>query len=209
MQWKTSRFSLLIALFAAAPCVLPANAQTVDVREAPARGEASAPLALVEFSDLQCGFCARHNRETLPEIVKNYVEPGKVRYFLMDLPLDFHKYAFKAAVAARCAGDQGKQWEMHDLLFARQPALEVERLPGYAAELGLDVEVFQACLESSDHPVGVRADMKQAANLKIDATPIFVLGRYDGETGTVEVIQQIQGAKPFSVFKAAIDRQLQ
>jgi protein-disulfide isomerase len=202
--------ALFFALLAAVLVFLPASAeaQTVQVGQAAAKGEITAPLALIEFSDLQCGYCARHNRETLPQIVDSYVKEGKLRYFLMDLPLNFHPHAFRAAVAARCAGDQGKLWEMHDLLFAKQHALEEARLPGYAAELGLDGEKFNACMAESDHPAAVRSDMAQAQELGITATPIFVLGRYDGEAGTVEVIQQIRGAKPFSVFRAAIERQL-
>ena len=209
MTSKTRSLTLALALLAAALMVLPSRAQTFNVSQSKAQGEASAPLVLVEFSDLQCGFCARHNRDTVPQIVENYVDKGKLRYVLMDLPLNFHPHAFRAAVASRCAGDQDKFWEMHDLLFSRQHALEEERLPGYAEELALDQEKFAACMAESDHPAAIRRDMQQATDLGITATPIFVLGRYDGATGAVEVIQQIRGAKPFSVFQAAIDRQLQ
>ncbi len=209
MTSKTRSLTLSLALLAGFLMAMSSTAQTFTVSQSAALGEASAPLALVEFSDLQCGFCARHNRETLPQIVENYVDKGKLRYVLMDLPLNFHKNAFRAAVATRCAGDQGKLWEMHDLLFSRQQALEEERLPGYAADLGLDPATFGACMAESDHPTAIRRDIQQATDLGITATPIFVLGRYNGATGTVEVIQQIRGAKPFSVFQAAIERQLQ
>jgi protein-disulfide isomerase len=110
----------------------------MDVAQEPFQGDANAPLTLVEMTDFQCPFCGRHVKSRIPEIMKNYVSTGKLRYVVRDFPLPFHKDARKAAEAAHCAGDQGRYWEMHDLLFANQQALGADRLVAYAARVGLD-----------------------------------------------------------------------
>ncbi len=84
------------------------------------KGKKDAPVTIVEFTDYQCPFCSRYVNEAYPEIIKNYVDKGKVRYILRNLPLPFHKYSKEAAIAAYCAGKQGKYWEMHDKLFDNQ-----------------------------------------------------------------------------------------
>ena len=109
----------------AAPTAAPAINAEIDLRDNPSRGERTAPITLVEFSDYQCPFCARHVRDTAALIEKQYVATGKVRHVFLDYPIDsLHPLAFKAAEAAFCAGEQGKYWEMHDRLFANQQALE-------------------------------------------------------------------------------------
>ena len=92
-----------------------------SVADAPMLGRADAPVTLVEFSDYQCPFCQRFFATTLSAIKKHYVDTGKVRYVFRDFPLDqLHRQARKAAEAVHCAGDHGKYWEMHDLLFQNQ-----------------------------------------------------------------------------------------
>ncbi len=103
----------------------------VAVGDIATRGSKNAPLTMIEFSDYQCPFCKRHAEQTVPVLIKDYVAAGKVRYAFRDFPLAaIHPLATKAAEAARCAGDQGKYWEMHDRLFARQDELQAEKLPG-------------------------------------------------------------------------------
>lgn len=94
----------------------------VSTDDDPQRGSAQAPVTMVEFSDYQCPFCERYFQQTYPVIEQNYINTGKVRYVLRDFPLVSigHKNAPKAAESANCAGDQGKYWEMHDLLFKGQ-----------------------------------------------------------------------------------------
>src|SRR5687768_2217706 len=85
----------------------------------PMKGDKSAKVVVVEFTDYQCPFCARHVRDTMPQIEAEYVKTGKVRYVTREFPLEaIHPQAFKASEAALCAGDQGKYWEMHVRLFA-------------------------------------------------------------------------------------------
>src|SRR5688500_18159619 len=95
----------------AAAAALPA---TVDIAREPVRGDERARVAIIEYSDYECPFCARYVASTYPQIDKEYVQTGKVKYVFRDLPLAFHKQAFKAAEASHCAGEQGKFWEMHD-----------------------------------------------------------------------------------------------
>src|SRR5579859_7760224 len=119
----------------------------IDVSDSRLRGDPTAKLTLVEFSDYQCGFCARYMRQTFPQIEAEYIKTGKINLKLLDMPIgSLHKLAFKAAETARCAGEQGKYWEMHDLLFTKQEALEP--WSSHAEALGLDVPKFNECLAS-------------------------------------------------------------
>jgi protein-disulfide isomerase len=139
---------------------------------------------------------------------KDYVKSGRLRYAVRDFPLEaIHPQAFKAAEAARCAGDQGKYWEMHVLLFQNQRALAVADLAKHAATLGLDGAKFQACLDSATHAEGVRRDLAEGAKAGIRGTPTFFLGLIENGD-RVRVTRVIRGAQPAAVFKAAIDEAL-
>ena len=120
------------------------------------------------------------------------------------MPLDMHPNAMKAALAANCAGAQGKFWEMHDRLFANQQALSEADLPKHAEALGLNVGQFQTCLGSGRFDADVKADMAEAAKANINGTPTFLLGIVQ-PNGSVKVTKKIVGAKPYAEFKAAID----
>lgn len=94
---------------------------TVDTGNLPVSGDQNAKVTLVEFSDYQCPFCGRHFTQTEGQIKKEYIDTGKVKFYYRDFPLSqIHPGAEKGAEAARCAGDQGKYWEYHDLVFAHQ-----------------------------------------------------------------------------------------
>jgi protein-disulfide isomerase len=179
----------------------------VAIGDNPPKGKSAAKLTLVEFSDYQCPFCKRYVDQTLPGLMKDYVEAGSVRYVFRDLPLEsIHPQAFKAAEAARCAGEQGKFWEMHDLLFANQAALQAEKLPEYAKQLGLKPAAFEACLSSDKYADAIRRDVADAQALGIRGTPGFVLGVSDGDSVKDAVL--IRGAQPLASFKAEIDKRL-
>ena len=95
----------------------PANVK-INIAGAPTLGRADAPVTMIEFSDFECPFCQRYFKSTLPEIKRDYVDTGKVRYVFLDFPLEqMHAKARKAGEAAHCAAEQGKFWEMHDMLF--------------------------------------------------------------------------------------------
>jgi protein-disulfide isomerase len=188
------------------PDALPAA--PVDVAKEPFKGAANAKVAIIEFSDYQCPFCARYEKDTYPQIVKDYVDTGKVKYVWRDLPLEsIHPNAFKAAEAAHCAGEQGRFWEMHDQLFANYRNLAAEELPKHAEAVKVDAAQFQQCLASGRHATAIRQDMTDAANVGVTGTPSFLIGVVQ-PNGTVKVTKKLVGAQPYAEFKAAIDKEL-
>jgi protein-disulfide isomerase len=130
--------------------------------------------------------------------------------FFFDMPLEsIHKNAFQAAVAANCAGDQDKFWEMHDVLFENTKALQPEQLQTYAETLGLDMVQFNACLKDPEKAALVRNDMAQASKAGVRGTPNFWIGLADPkDPNKVKVTQNLRGAKGFNSFKAAFDQLL-
>lgn len=163
-------------------------------------GDEDAPITIVEFSDYQCPFCRRHVEETMPSLLAELVETGRVRYEFKDFPLDnIHPEARKASEAARCAGDQKAYWEMHDSLFATQEqwggqpnANEV--FVSLADELGLDTAVFSDCLTSGKYTNAVQADVAEGTALGITGTPTFFIGGYG-----------ISGAQPLDLFQMVVE----
>ncbi len=107
-----------------------------------AQGRADAPLTLVEFTDYQCPYCRRFEAQTWPLLKRDYLDTGKLRFIVRDLPLEFHAAALPAAEAAHCAAEQGKFWPMHAVLLASGTQLTAEALRQQARALGLDVERF-------------------------------------------------------------------
>lgn len=133
----------------------------------------------------------------LPFVETQFVDTGKVEVIFLDLPLQKHPYAFKAAEAAACAGDQKKFWEMHDHLFANQGDLAPERLPIHAEKLGLDVAAFQKCLSSGRSGAGIREDMRAAQILGITGTPAYLIGRRLAGSEKVEILEVVKGLPPY------------
>lgn len=177
---------------------------TLSIAGAPLQGDKNAKLTLIEFSDYQCPFCKRHEQNTSPQIQKEYIDSGKLRYVFRDFPLEaIHPDAFKAHEAARCAGEQNQYWEMHGLLFDSSPALQLDKLTEYAQQLNLQPEPFKQCLDSSKYADQVRADLAEGQKLGVRGTPTFFLGVSDGDQ--VKQVRAIRGAMPFTVFKQEID----
>src|SRR5215470_3177577 len=148
----------------------------LGIDDDPLMGDRKARLVLVEFSDFQCPFCARFVHETLPEIEKDYIKTGKLKYVFRDFPITAaHKDAFKAALAAGCALDQGKFWEMHDRLFENQSAFTVYNLTQSAEAIGLNKEKFQKCLDNNEYATEVQNDFAEGLRAGVNQTPIFFL----------------------------------
>ena len=183
---------------------------TLGVAETFTLGAPQAALTLVEFSDYQCPFCARHVRETLPKIAQDYIATGKLRYVVRDFPLDsIHKLARKAAEAFWCANEQGKAGEMHARLFAHQQRLQPEELAEHAQAVGLDVLAFQACLDSGKYSATIDASLKEGEKVGVTGTPAFVLGYTQASGAEVKAVKFLSGAQPFDAFKEHIDRLLE
>jgi len=187
-----------------APPAIPQNV-TVGLDDDPSLGDPNAPLTLVEFSDYQCPFCARHFRETLPQITAEYIKTGKLRYVFRDFPLDFHAQAERAAQAAHCAGDQGKYWPMHDQLFGDPRAIGLGDFTAQATAIGLDLVRFNACLSGGKYAEEVKKDLQEGQQLGITGTPGFFVGRTDVAANQVKGARPLIGAQPYASFKAAFD----
>jgi len=179
---------------------------TMNIEGRPTMGAADAPITVVEFADYQCPFCLRFSKTTFPHLKKNYIDTGKVRWVALNLPLAFHKDARKAAQGALCAGDQGKFWEMRETLFENPKAIGVQHLPGYAQNLSLDLEAFNACLNSDKHLAAIDKDAKDARGVKLTGTPSFIIGKSDSKEITGKVVI---GAQPLKVFDSAIKQALE
>jgi protein-disulfide isomerase len=168
-------------------------------------GRDDAPVTMVEFADYQCPFCRKFHAETFAELKKNYIDTGKVRYVSRDLPLDFHPNAPGAAVAARCAGEQHKFWEMRDLMVANAADLTTPSLLKYGSQINLDMTAFSACLNDHKYTAAIQKDVADAGTLGISGTPSFVIGKTaNDQISGVRIV----GAVPYSVFDAAIKNQL-
>jgi protein-disulfide isomerase/copper chaperone CopZ len=156
------------------------------------RGDFNAPITLVEFSDFECPFCARHY-PTLKKILEDY--KGKVRLVYKHFPLSFHPNAQKAAEASECAAEQGKFWEYHDKLFENfQNGYSLEKFKQWAKELGLDTTKFNDCLDSGKYAQKVKNDYQEGLQKGVKGTPsVFVNG------------ELVVGAVPYEVLKQKID----
>ncbi len=171
----------------------------------PVLGKKDAPITVVEYTDYQCTFCQRFHVATFPDLKKNFIDTGKVRFYSRDMPLDFHQNAMKAAVAARCAGDQNQFWTLRDLLVANANQLDPASILGYAGKLTMDQAAFKSCLESNKYEPVVKANLEEAARNGLEGTPTFVVGKstQEGVTGAL-----IVGAQPLSVFEREINKLL-
>ena len=176
-----------------------AKASTVN---RPVLGADGAPVTLVEFTDYQCPYCSRFFKTTLTSIKKEYIDTGKVRLVVKDLPLAMHPNARSAAVAAHCADDQDHFWAMHDSLFENNRQLQDEHLAQYAQDIGLDTERFQECFGSDRHNSMIEADVAEANGQGITGTPTFIVGRTTDDV--VEGVK-LRGAQPVEEFRTYID----
>ncbi|HKQ04692.1 MAG TPA: thioredoxin domain-containing protein [Blastocatellia bacterium] len=190
---------------AAAP---PPQEIIMPVGGEPFKGNPTARVAVIEYSDYQCPFCGEYAREVFPRLEGEYIKSGKARYYFRDLPLQMHPQAMAAAMASRCAGDQGKFWEMHERLFANQNALGPDALKQHAAALGLDAARFDECMATDKYRNPVRRSIASAERLRIDGTPAFLIGVIDSGGQVVRVSQVLLGAQTYDEFKAALDKML-
>jgi protein-disulfide isomerase len=168
----------------------------VRTEGAPSRGAAEAPVTIVEFSDFHCPFC-KQSQATLKQLLDRY--PGKLKHVYRDFPLDqLHPHARGAAEAARCANDQAKFWEYHDVLFAHPPQAGREVLRRYAEQVGLDLAAFDRCLASGVHREAVQRDLDEGAGLGITGTPAFFING-----------RRLVGAQQLEAFTRVIEEELE
>ena len=162
-------------------------------------GEQSAPIFILVFSDFQCSFCKQFSEVIQPRIINEYVATGKVRmeyrHFVVVDSNTGTDESNRAAQASECAGEQGRFWPYHDLLYARQQgeasgAFSDENLRGFAAELGLDAERFDTCLSSNRYANKIQVDKLFAQQQNIGGTPaVFVGGKLVANPTDWETVQ--------------------
>ncbi len=160
------------------------------------QGPADAPVTIVEFADYQCVYCGRWYSTTLPEILAEY--PDQVKFIYRDFPI-FGDDSVRAAMAAECADDQGKFWDMHNAIFNAmasedQVTMDEATLVSLAGDLDLNTDDFQMCLSSEKYKDEVQADYQDAVAFGLQGTPGFVING---------VVYQI-GAQPFTYFDEII-----
>jgi len=183
--------------------------KSIELASEPSRGNASAKITLVEVSDYHCPFCRRQTLQTLPQVLTDYVNTGKVKYVFVDYPIaQLHPDASRAHEAASCAGDQGKYWQMHDSLFTNAPAREVAQFTAQAKALGLDEAKFGNCMNGNVHAAAIRASVERMQQLGVGGTPLTLIGLTPAPGAPMKVVSSIYGARPFADFKTAIDAAL-
>ena len=169
----------------------------------PILGSESAPITIIEFGDYQCHQCYNWFHNTKPAIFENYIETGKANLVFVDLAV-IGRDSPKAAAASYCAEEQGQYWEYHDLLYNAQEAIDSgwvnsERLKAFAFSLGLDMELFESCLDSGKFNKRVQFNINEAKKQGATGTPTFIIVNDKGQQ------QKLGGAQPYTVFKNVLD----
>lgn len=183
---------------AAAPSAATPDPRVTSADQARIMGDPGAPLWVVVVSDFQCPYCAQWERQTAPQLIKEFVETGKVRLAFVNYPLRQHENALPAAEAAMCAGAQGKFWEMHDQIFKSQeqwsplPSSEAF-FSALARQLALDLPAYNTCIGERTMRPMIEADVQRATNGGANSTPTFFIGN-----------QVMAGAEPIQAFRDAI-----
>jgi protein-disulfide isomerase len=181
----------------------PAHAK-LDLGGFQMMGSKDAPVTLVEFTDYQCPYCRQFHVTVFNELKKNFIDTGKVRFYSRDLPIDqIHPNAVRAAQAGRCAVDQGKFWQLRDLMGANPDKLDLENLVAEAGTLKMDTKAFRTCVESQKYKEAVQTDVLEAMKIGADATPTFVLGKSTPQGVDGELIV---GSQPYGEFVKAIGK---
>ncbi|HKT34099.1 MAG TPA: DsbA family protein [Nitrospira sp.] len=172
------------------------------------QGKADAPLTLIEYSDYTCGYCLKFFKETLPKLQATYIDTGKIKFVYRDYPRADRGVGVDAAVAARCAGAQGRYWAMHDRLFVEGSRLDSGSFKTAAKSLGLDQTEFGRCFDERRHLESIFQDRREANRWGFHGTPGFILMQtVAGPTEKVPAVA-IPGAFPFEAFAEEIDRML-
>lgn len=197
---KLLLLTFLTALFVLSACAQQPTQVTpqIELTDDPIIGQENAPVVIEAFEDFECGFCQKFNLEILPVLKPAYIDTGKVKLQFRDFPIvDKHPMAHKAAEAAECAYDQGKFWEMHDIIFINKNELSVENLKQWAADLQLDTNIFNQCLDSGEKEQEVQEDYLEGVQRGVSKTPtLFVNG------------VKVEGLHTLDVYQAVIEEEL-
>lgn len=180
---------------------------TQNVRGEPYRGAESATVAMIEYSDFNCSHCAAYATNIFPSLDRDYIQTGKIRYLFRDLPDRLDSDSLTKAQAARCAGEQGKFWEMHDRFFQhKEPLLNNPGgLVDHANALGLDPVNLNVCIESSRYAPAIQMVSSDAKRFGMHGTPSFLMGRLTSDGNVINGTRVMTGAESYEALKAALD----
>ena len=174
----------------------------LDLIGVPYLGSKDAPVTMVEFTDYQCSYCRQFHTQTFPLFQQIFIDSGRVKFYSVDLPLtDIHPDAIRAAQAARCAGEQGKYWELRAAEQEHPEKLSLADIVATAAGLKLDTRQLRTCVESDKYLKAVNASIRLARGIGAQGTPSFILGK-STDVGTSGEL--IEGAMPYTDFIRAI-----
>ena len=174
---------------------------TVNVRDAAVLGLASAPIAIVEYSDFQCPFCGKFSMEVLPKLDAAYLSTGKVAFYFKHFPLNIHPLAERAAVFAECTRPSGNFWRFSESLFTTGRELSQQVLDQAVVAHG--VSSVSSCLDESAPLKRVQADREEALRLGLKSTPSFLIGKLE-TGGVVRVVKAIRGGARLAVLESAM-----
>jgi protein-disulfide isomerase len=207
-NWPIRQIILGIVLFASGIAVgytardLPAitgisggAADGANTKDDPSWGPADAKVTIVEFADFECPYCRQWYSTVYEKLYANY--GGKVRFIYRDFPLSFHSNAKPAAIAANCAGAQGKYWDYFRLLYADSRGLGSTMYQAYAQEIGLNVSTFNSCIADNKNANEIDLDMKDGERLGVNGVPAFFINK-----------RYISGLQPYETFREAIEAEL-
>lgn len=184
---------------------LPAS---VVLHGEPFMGDSAARVVVIEYADFECRFCMKYKTDVYPKIVKDYVKTGKVKYVFRAFPFPTQTRAVWAARATRCAGEQGKFWEMHDVLFTEQTSVSEKTVLARAEARGVHVGELGECLAGGRYFEEILQGISEAQKIGIERTPTFLLGRASSEGAVVKISKAIRGTYPYEIFKSDLDKLL-
>lgn len=179
---------------------VPAPTFSFDLSSSPFQGDSRANIAIVEFTDYECPFCKQHFGTTYKQIMEQYVEQGIARYYIVDFPLDSHAFSFRAAVAAKCADEQGKYWEYHDKLFGIRSSLQNDTFDEVSESIGIEAPKFTECMKLPEHQARIETMRTKAADIGVTGTPTFLIGKLNSEHFLEDGVL-LKGARSFSSFQ--------
>ena len=169
------------------------------------KGKSTAPVTLVEYSDFTCYFCGRFYRETLPDLVKNYIDTGKIYFMYRDYPRGLSGTSLNTSMAARCAGEQGQYWPMHGKNYDGKRQWGATALKNVAKGLGVDTKKFDDCFDSQKYKKEITNDYNEGKKAGLRGVPHFVMFDTNKPNAPYTVIP---GAYPYAKFAAEADKLL-
>src|SRR4051812_8091491 len=184
----------------------PPSFLSINVHGEPFRGDAKARVAILEYSDFDCGFCAEFATNIFPRLDANYIKTGKVKFFFRDMPSPDHAFALFKAKVARCADEQGKFWQMHDYLFAHQQPMGTSDTPKLADAIGIDGGKLSACLAADKYASIAQRSLASAEKYHIDGTPAFIIGTLSEDGSFLKAAQVTLGTQTYEFFEKQLDQ---